>query len=207
MIICPPHQTGNPIPTHQKYGFNSASISLISLWSLRISAARFVQINFFFRLKSVNIAWNIEVKTVLFNFLHRRHMSVLVHVFTMLISLYDFVDVALTEDVLILSSFKVLGSVNEQDVIRITVALSFKNENTNGNTGTKEEICWESDNSIQYIQFLDKMLTNYLFKQRHGTEHREAAARQLARPRPCDRPCAARKQNPLCSSAQAFHIH
>ena len=50
-------------------------------------------------------------------------MSILINVLTALVCVYDLVDVALPEDVLILSSLKVFGSVDEQDVIRIAVAL------------------------------------------------------------------------------------
>jgi len=40
-------------------------------------------------------------------------MSILINVLTALVCVYDLVDVALPEDVLILSGFKVLGSVDE----------------------------------------------------------------------------------------------
>ena len=75
--------------------------------------SHFVQINFLFRLKGIDIAGNVQVEAVLFNLLHRRHMSILINVLTALVCVYDLVDVALPEDVLILSGFKVLGSVDE----------------------------------------------------------------------------------------------
>src|SRR5699024_10565709 len=125
--------------------------------------SHFVQINFFFRLKGINIAGNVEVKAVLFNLLHRRHMSILINVLTALVCVYDLVDVALPEDVLILSSLKVFGSVDEQDVIRIAVALPLEYEDTDRNTGAEEEVCRKTNDGIQHIQLLDEVLADHLF--------------------------------------------
>ena len=73
-----------------------------------------IEVNFLFRLKGINIARNVKIESVLFNLLHSGNMGVLIDIHTMLVGFDDLINVALTEDVLILSGFKVVGRINEE---------------------------------------------------------------------------------------------
>ena len=111
----------------------------------------FIQVNLRFRLKSVNIARNIQVESVLFNLLHGRNMSVFIDILTALVGFNDLVNVALPKDILVLSGFKVAGSVDEKNVVRVTVSLSLENKDADRDARTKEQICRQSDYRIQNI--------------------------------------------------------
>ena len=91
-------------------------------------------------------------------------MSILVHIFAALIGLDDLINVALTKNILVLASFKIIGSINEQNVIGIAVALPLENKDTHRNTCAKEEIGRETDHGIQHIQLLDKVFTDHFFR-------------------------------------------
>ena len=111
----------------------------------------FIQVNFFFRLKGVHITGDVKVKAVFFNFLHGCNMGILVHILTPLVCLDNLINVAFSENVLIFASLKIIGSVDEKDVVRVAVAFSLEDENTNRNAGAKEKVSRKSDDGIQNI--------------------------------------------------------
>ena len=143
-----------------------------------------------------------------FNLLHRRHMSILISAFTALVCVYDLVDVALPEDVLILSSLKVFGSVDEQDVIRIAVALPLEYEDTDRNTGCRRRgLPVRPMTASSTIQLLDEVLADHLFGSATAREHHEGEEQQLVRLHPIviDHVCKAQSKSRLASSEQACH--
>ena len=110
-----------------------------------------IEVDFLFRLKGINIARDIQVEAVLFNLLHCCNVSVFINILTALVGLNNLVNVALPKDVLVLSSFKVTGSVDEKDVVRVTVALSLEDKNADRDARTKEQICRQTDYRVQNI--------------------------------------------------------
>ena len=75
-------------------------------------------------------------------------MGVLIDIHTMLVGFDDLINVALTEDILILSGFKVVGRINEENVIRVAVTLPLEDKNTYRNARSKEEVGRKTDNSM-----------------------------------------------------------
>ena len=78
-------------------------------------------------------------------------MSIFFDILTALVGLNNLVNVALTKDVLVLSGFKVAGSVDEKNVVRVTVSLSLENKDAYGDARTKEQICRQTDYRVQNI--------------------------------------------------------
>ena len=79
-------------------------------------------------------------------------MGVLIDIHTMLVGFDDLINVALAEDILILSGFKVVGRINEENVIRVAVTLPLEDKNTYRNARAKEEVgrksqCSQTDKS------------------------------------------------------------
>ena len=78
-------------------------------------------------------------------------MSIFIDILTALVGLNNLVNVALPKDVLVLSCFKVAGSVDEKNVVRVTVSLSLENKDADRDARTKEQICRQSDYRVQNI--------------------------------------------------------
>ena len=78
-------------------------------------------------------------------------MSVFIDILTALVGLNNLVNVALPKDILVLSGFKVAGSVYEKNIVRVTIALSLENKNADRDTRTKEKICRQTDYRVQNI--------------------------------------------------------
>ena len=78
-------------------------------------------------------------------------MSIFFDILTALVGPNNLVNVALTKDVLVLSGFKVAGSVDEKNVVRVAVALSLENKNADRDARAKEQICRQTDHRVQNI--------------------------------------------------------
>src|SRR5688572_6597446 len=111
-----------------------------------------IQIDLLLCLNGANIAGDVEIVSFLGDLLHRDTLGVTVFFAAVLVSRDDFLDVVrfsslpVPQTILAFAFFKVLGGVDEEDVVRLLALL--EHQNANGDARGIKEIRREADYSI-----------------------------------------------------------
>ena len=90
------------------------------------------QIDFFLNRGIADIAGNIQIVAVIFNFLHRYTAGVALFFFSVLVAVHDFIDMFACQAVLALAFFKIIGGVDKQNVVFFFTF--FQHQNADWNT-------------------------------------------------------------------------
>ena len=106
----------------------------------------FCQWLYFFFLKGIHIAWDIEVVVILDDFLKASQMGKLIHVFSTLIGLENLLDMSIRHDVLVLALVKFLRSIDKIDVP--ISAVLFENDDCRWDAGIEEDIGRKTNHRI-----------------------------------------------------------
>ena len=100
---------------------------------------------------STDVAGNIEIVVFLLDLLHLHPPGVAGLYLTRLVGLDDLVDMLGLELVLPFSFLKVLGGVDEENIVRLFALL--EHQDTHGNTGGVEEVGRQSDDGVDVAVF------------------------------------------------------
>src|SRR5690606_897661 len=118
------------------------------------------QINFFLFLKGIDVARDVEVVVVLFDFIEAGDVGVFFHVVAGEVGFHNFADIVVAEQVLVFSGFKVAAGVDKHHAVVAFVFL--KNQNRRRNAGAVEQFFRQADYGIEQV-FFDQLLTDFAF--------------------------------------------
>ena len=90
-------------------------------------------------------------------------MSKFIYIFTLCIRIYNLINMLLFQDILILSSLELFRCINEQNISWIAVSLAFQHQYAHRDSCSVEQICRQSDNSIQTVQIFDDIFSDCFF--------------------------------------------
>ena len=84
-------------------------------------------------------------------------MGILIDILPIYISLYDFFDVLIPEDVLVLTGLEILTGINEKDVVAVAVPVLAEDEDRDRYRCSEEEVDRKPNDSVNDVQFLYKV--------------------------------------------------